>query len=214
MLLSILPCGPIQANCYFLCDEATNNCIVIDPGDAEPVLKYASEQHYTIKKVVLTHGHFDHCMGVSGIIDSVQPEVWINRLDSEFIDGSLDYFSAMQCELTPFSPTNYIEDKSVITMDSIQLEAIHTPGHSKGSMSFVDRNHKFVFSGDTLFFESIGRTDLHGGSMRDLAHSLFETLYSLPDSFTVFPGHGPKTTISHEKANNPLNRFKDHAWLD
>lgn len=210
MKLFCLPCGSLQANCYILADELTGNCIVIDPGDSDPVLDYVEKQHYSIKNILLTHGHFDHCSGVAAIQKKTECTVCIHKADEELVTGDSPYISAMQYGLTPFIPTQYLENNDMIILDSIRLKVLHTPGHSKGCVCFVDEMDSCVFSGDTLFFESIGRTDLHGGSMKDLAASVFNILFSLPDNYTVYPGHAEQTTIGHEKVCNALVRYYDY----
>lgn len=210
MKVSVIPCGPIQANCYILTDESTHNCIVIDPGDAPTVMDYLEKNGFTAKLILLTHGHFDHCMGVSELVSKTNCKVSIHELDEELVNGSSHYISAMQYGLPPFQPSSFLADNGSIVMDSIKLKVIHTPGHSKGSVCFIDVKDGIIFSGDTLFCESIGRTDLHGGSMNDLANSVLNTLFMLPESYVVFPGHGEKTTIAHEKINNPLIRYAEY----
>lgn len=210
MELSTLPCGPISANCYFLADEITHNCLIIDPGDADPVLELIRNKGYALKGVLLTHGHFDHCMGVAEILHRENCDVWMHEDDVELVDASSGYVSAMQYDLPPFSANHLLKGGEIISLDSIHLRVVHTPGHTKGGICFIDETNKNVFSGDTLFCESIGRTDLYGGSMCELARSVLDILFKLPDDYAVFPGHGEKTSIGYEKQHNPLVLYADY----
>lgn len=209
MLFYVLPCGPLQANCYILSDIDTKNSLVIDPGDSRAVLSFMNEQALTVSKIILTHGHFDHCMGAEELSKITGAEIWMHPDDEELVDGST-YVSASQYDFSPFKCSSYLQEGDTVALDSISLNVLHTPGHSKGSICLVNEENGFVLSGDTLFYESIGRTDLHGGSMRELFHSVFDKLFLLPDSFNVFPGHGDRTTIEHEKKSNPLVQYEDY----
>lgn len=210
MILFVIPCGPIQANCYILADDATRNCIIIDPGDAASVLKVIKEKDLFPAKIILTHGHFDHCMGVEALLQATDAEVWMHKEDEELVDGSSSFVSAQRYGLTPFIPSHYFDNNDLVIQDSIQLRVLHTPGHSKGSVCFIDDADNIVFSGDTMFYESIGRTDLHGGSMNALLHSVFDILFQLPDMYKVLPGHGEPTSIKHEKCFNPLVQYENY----
>lgn len=210
MKLSVLPCGPIEANCYILADETTHNCLIIDPGDTAEVMDFIHAKGYCLKIILLTHGHFDHCMGVAGILKQKNCEVMIHEADLELVAGNSRYISAMQYGLIPFSASRLLKDGDDIKLDSIQLKVVHTPGHTKGGVCFVNEDDAIVFSGDTLFCESIGRTDLHGGSMNALANSVLNILFKLPENYTVYPGHGQETSIGHEKSFNPLIVYADY----
>lgn len=210
MELSVLPCGPIEANCYILADELTHNCVLIDPGEAAPVLDLVKAKGYTLKSILLTHGHFDHCMGVADILQQQKCDVMIHGDDEELINGSSGYISAMQYGLKPFAASRLLKDGDEIELDSIHLKVISTPGHTKGGVCYLDEKDKVIFTGDTLFCESIGRTDLHGGSMNALASSVLDTLFSLSEEYTAYPGHGQETSIAHEKKYNPLVVYAEY----
>lgn len=210
MAIVTLPCGPIQANCYIVSDDNTNRCIIIDPGDAEQVLDIVIEKGLSPVKIVLTHGHFDHCMGVAKLSKSTGAEICMHREDEELVNGSSHYLSTTQYGLPPFTPSSFLSHGDIVSIGTLQLQVLHTPGHSKGSICFVDSINRIVFSGDTLFCESIGRTDLYGGSMHDMFHSVFEVLFRLPGDYTVLPGHGESTTIEHEMCKNPLVKYEDY----
>ena len=214
MKLITLPCGPIMANCYFIIASDSGNCIIVDPGDADDVLHVLEENKLHPKLVLLTHGHFDHCMGAAEIHKKTGAEIYLQAEDGEMIGGDNVYISAMQNSLEPFPFSPLPEDGFALSVGDISLKVLHTPGHSKGSVCFIDEADSCIFSGDTLFFESIGRTDLHGGSMRALADSVLKKLFSLPNSYIVYPGHGAATTIAHEKEFNPLARFSSHPWFN
>ncbi len=139
--------------------------------------------------------------------------VYMSREDLDLVSGKGPFFSAMQQVLKPFAPDVFIGEGDMIEAAGLKLRVLDCPGHTKGGLSFVVEGEKAVFTGDTLFRESIGRTDFPGGSIQELMDSVFKKLFALPEDTVVYPGHEGVTTIGHEKECNPLVKYKDHPWF-
>ncbi|NLU23388.1 MAG: MBL fold metallo-hydrolase [Clostridiales bacterium] len=194
-----LTVGPIMTNCYVLCDEAEKVCFLIDPGDeADRVEQLVASSGCELKAILLTHGHFDHCTGVAGILLN-HPElpVYINFKDSaEHKSGSF----YMQFPQLPEKNQRYYGEGDQLTLGSLTVTVMETPGHSAGSVCLVVDD--VIFSGDTLFRLSCGRTDLAGGSYSDMLRSLGR-LGRLEGDYRVYPGHEAATTLADERSGNP-----------
>ncbi|MGB2630606.1 MAG: MBL fold metallo-hydrolase [Candidatus Omnitrophota bacterium] len=177
--------GPLGTNCYVVHGKDSREGLLIDPGACDPgIAAYIRDNKINVQYILNTHGHPDHVAGNLGF----GFPILIHELDESYI--------------RPIKPAWFLRDGDVITLGGIKLEIIHTPGHTPGSVSV--RSGDILFSGDTLFLEGVGRTDLPGGDHAALLKSVKEKLMVLPDSVRVFPGHGPETTIGHEKENNPF----------
>lgn len=199
-ILETICVGPLEVNCYILGCKRTSEAVIIDPGDDfEKIKKRLEEIGLKPKFILNTHGHADH-IGANGRFGL---PVMIHRADVTFLKNPVKNLSA-QFGLTVSSPKSdrLLEDKEKINVGDLVLEVIHTPGHTPGSISF--KCDDMVFTGDTLFCEGVGRTDFSYSSEKDLFKSIHEKLLILPDSTKVYPGHGPASTIGHEKANNPF----------
>lgn len=199
--------GPFQENTYILWDN-THECILIDPGNTnlqEDTLlsEFIHNHQLTPKRVLLTHGHLDHIAGNDSIFSKYQllPEVHPDDLFLIHAHALTAQMYGIPCHPSPL-PKNFIQDKNIIRFGHSELHCIHTPGHSPGSITFYSPSQKFIISGDVLFHESIGRTDLPKGNYDTLKESIQKKLYTLPDDTIVYPGHGPTTTIAHEKKFN------------
>lgn len=188
--------GLLGNNCYFLCDESTHLCAVIDPSAAgRHIVDFAKKQGYTIDKVFLTHGHFDH-VGATKPLHELLPAVpiYIHAADTDgktnMSHGKLVY-------------TNTYSDGDRLTVGALRVQIISTPGHTPGSVSLMAENA--LFTGDTLFEGSCGRTDFDGGSVEAMMASL-RRLGELSGDFDVYPGHGGTSTLSRERETNPYLR--------
>ena len=203
MTLETIIVGPLEVNCFILYDD-DKNAMIIDPGDnGEAILKRIDTLGLSVKKLINTHGHFDH-IGANGFLkEKTGAELLIHGEDEEFLDHADIAASAfgLTCEPSP-PPDVRLKDGDVIETGSIKLEVIHTPGHSPGGISLLG-GHK-LFTGDTLFSGSVGRTDLVGGSHEELLRSIKDKLFKLGDTVEVYPGHGSFTTIGDEKRYNPF----------
>lgn len=198
--------GVYQMNCQILGDPETKRAIVIDPGDELPRILAVLRRHdLTPAQVVFTHAHIDH-LGVAAPLLRLHPApVAMHSGDQQLYDRlemQAQWSGAATPERVPID--RYLNEGDTITLDGISLEVRHTPGHSPGSVSLYLPAHGRVIAGDALFQGSIGRTDLPGGSHPQLLRAIRERLFTLPDETVVYPGHGPTTTIGHEKRTNPF----------
>ncbi|GAB5489842.1 MAG: hydroxyacylglutathione hydrolase GloC [Phototrophicaceae bacterium] len=201
-----LTLGMVSTNAYLVADTETNEAILIDPVDKADVIKQAADESgWTIKLILATHAHFDHVLASKDLKEMTGAPFWIHEdcvsmLETLPMQGKLfglgDFPDAA-------IPDRLLKSESeTIELGAIKLETLYTPGHAVGHLSFYMREHKLVFSGDTLFFSSIGRTDLPGGNHARLIQSIREELLPLGDDVKVLPGHMQETTIGFERENN------------
>jgi hydroxyacylglutathione hydrolase len=210
------PSGALQANCYLLAAGAGEPCVIVDPGqDAEePVAQAIREHNLSPVAVVLTHGHFDHCFAITPICDGNDIPGWIHPEDREMLSDPMKGISAEtqaffggRLEMREPADVRELTDNAVLDLAGLRLTVDHTPGHTRGSVTFrsgTEEGGRLLFAGDTLFAGSIGRTDLPGGDVRQMAKSLRTRILTLDDDTVVLPGHGPTTTIGRERASNPF----------
>lgn len=197
--------GAVQTNCYFLQNTDTNEVIVVDPGaKGERIYEEMTNRGYTIKAVLLTHGHFDHVMGADAIRKAAGVKVYLGEEDGKLIENADLNVSAMFG--TPYTTKAdiLVKDGEELELAGIKMKVIHTPGHTAGGVCYYLEEEKILVCGDTLFAESVGRTDFPTSSASALVTAIREKLFILPDEVYVYPGHGPTTTIGHEKENNPF----------
>ena len=195
-----LPLGDYQTNTYIVYDDAASGCVVIDPGyHAAVILKKVQSLGLTVDAILLTHGHFDHVGAVEDIVEATGCKLWMSESDwSQFPNPVTAYFYPIaNCDFTEVS---FCEEGEVIHGGGLSFHAIHTPGHTHGSMCF--RCDHVLFTGDTLFAGSCGRTDLPGGNAKLLRESL-SRLGEMDGFLLVYPGHGESTTLAQEKLYNP-----------
>lgn len=196
--------GPLETNCYLVSCPRTLACAVVDPG-AEPDRIIAAVHRLGLKPALIlnTHGHFDHVGANRDIKDAFDIPLAIHALDNPMLElaGRLEMSFLLEAKDSP--PADFfLQDKAQIPVGESRLEVLHTPGHSPGSVCLLWDG--FLLSGDTLFNEGVGRTDLPGGSDRDLKSSLRSKILVLPPETRVLPGHGPRTTVGQEIASNPF----------
>ena len=192
---TVMALGAYQTNCYILWDEESDRCVVIDPGyEPERILAEAARLGKTIEAVLLTHGHFDHVGAVRTLAAETDCRVYLQENDlsmpPQFTAGPLYY-------------TDLYKEGDVLKLAELTLRVLHTPGHTSGSVCLVTEDA--IFSGDTLFEGSCGRTDLPGGDWATILKSL-KRLAGMEKDYTVYPGHGPSTTLAEEKRWNPYMR--------
>jgi len=208
MKIDRLILGAYQTNCYILrAGEAAKDCLIIDTGlEAGELVDFLQRHKLNPVAVVLTHGHADHITGLAAVRGRFPNiKVYIHKLDSEMLTGEKNNLSAMAGVLFSSEPADFsLEEGDVIEQANIKLDVLHTPGHTPGGICLYSKNEGIVFVGDTLFADSVGRTDMPGGSTTQLIKSIKKKLCPLPDKTVVYPGHGPVTTIAQEKANNPF----------
>lgn len=204
MIVETLVVGMIQANCYVLGDEAAGEAVVIDPGGDTPViLRTLQARKLKAVAVVATHGHFDHVEGLAAMKRATGAPILAHKGDLPLIQGmtTQGLLFGIKVEAAP-PPDRFLEEGETIPFGRHALTVLHTPGHSPGSVSLLA--DKKVFVGDLLFAGSIGRTDLSGGDYDTLIASVRSKIFTLPDDTTVYPGHGPATTVGVEKRTNPF----------
>jgi len=206
MIHEILPVGPLQCNCSIIGDEVSREAMVIDPGDdIEDLLAIIRKPTLQVKQIVITHAHIDHVGGAMKLRGLTGAPILLNQNDYALLK-MLDLQAAW---IGMAAPGTVEIDQSVTTGDIVKAGShsatiLHTPGHSEGSICVYFSAEKTLIAGDTLFAGSIGRTDLPGGSMEKILHSLHTTVLALPDDTVVVPGHGSLTTIGEERESNPF----------
>lgn len=196
--------GLLMSNSYLVFDPVVREGILIDAGDeAEKILKSIDRNRIEVKAIYATHGHFDHILAVRELKEYLGCKFYIHREDLDILEKStLTYKEVIgeRCPEPP-APDGYVEDGDTVKVGDSEIKVLHTPGHTAGSVSYVLDGA--VFTGDTLFAGAIGRHDLPGGNLQQLLISL-NKLLSLPEDYSVYPGHGPSTTIGVEKIFNPF----------
>lgn len=195
-----LPLGSYQTNCYILHEENAGTCAIIDPGyEPATVLEAVRSLGLTVDAILLTHGHFDHVGAVEEIVRATGCALWMSESDyTQFKTPENDFFYPIHdCD---FTEVQFCEDDEIIHAGGLTFHVLTTPGHTWGSVCFLCENA--LFSGDTLFAGSCGRTDLPGGSQSTITESL-RRLAELEGDFAVYPGHGGSTTLAREKKYNP-----------
>jgi hydroxyacylglutathione hydrolase len=206
MILEQIKLGPLETNCYILADAHTRGAIIIDPGDEpEKVEELLKKKKLKAAFIVNTHGHIDHIRAENDL----KLPVYVYKDEVPMLkDSGLNLSELLQVPFKVDAQVHPLEDNQEITLDSLRLKVLHTPGHTPGGISLLllQPKDKIVFTGDTLFHSSVGRTDLPRGSHEELIDSIKTRLLILSDDTICYPGHGPQTTIGREKAGNPFLR--------
>ena len=203
MDIRILPCGPLSVNTYIVSSEGPD-CIVIDPGEEAAVTRCLEKNGLNCAAILLTHGHFDHIGGVPGLLRRYPGcKVYIHPDDGPMLSDPRACLASWFGR--SFEPVREYEIlcEGPMSLCGFSFEVLHTPGHSPGSVSFLFAPSKVVFSGDTVFQCSVGRSDLEGGNETALLRSVRTLLDSIPDGTVIYPGHGPETEKSFEQEHNP-----------
>ena len=205
MLFETIVVGPLGVNCFILGDKQSNEGMIVDPGaDCEMILAAVHHFGITVKYIVNTHGHFDHIGCNRTLKEKTGAQLLAHKEDVQFLVNAAR--SAQKYGLTVENspePDVFLTDGMKLELGRRVIEVLHTPGHTQGGCCLYLANEKLVITGDTLFADSVGRTDLPGGSHDQLIQSIKAKLMPLPDDTVVWPGHGPSSTIGQERSFNP-----------
>ncbi|MCB1194993.1 MBL fold metallo-hydrolase [bacterium] len=203
-MIRMITSGPFDTNCYVLCCEQTHEGIVIDPAfDTNQLKTLIKDLSLTIKFILLTHGHFDHCGGLAPLKEALKDiPIAIHPDDLPLVATARQQAGLYGIRISDVPlPDTFIHEGDLFSFGKYTLKALHTPGHTPGGVCFY--TDEYLFAGDTLFQRSIGRTDLPGGNFQQLISSIKNKLFTMHDFLTVYPGHGGGTTIGEEKQYNP-----------
>ena len=205
MKIETLVLGDVRTNCYLLINEKTLETIVVDPADrADVIVRKAVDEGLTLKAIFLTHGHGDHILAVSDLKRDFSLQVYAAEAEQELLLDPAQNLSKLLFGVSvTVKPDVLLKDGQEFTEAGMGFRMLPTPGHTPGGCCYYQPEEKALFSGDTLFCGSIGRTDFPGGSLSELVRSVKEKLLVLPEDVKVYPGHEEMTTISHEKRYNP-----------
>lgn len=206
-ILNVL-CGVMGVNAYILYNDGDDRAIVIDPGSAEEVMDQLKKHSLRATDILLTHGHFDHIAGLARLKAATNATIWVHEDDALMLMNdvkNLSVLMGMRCEHVPTD--KLLKGGETLNLNGISIKVLHTPGHSPGGVSYLVDEAHVVFTGDTLFKVSVGRTDFMGSNESDLYQSILEKLFVLPDDYTAYPGHMDETTIGFEKKYNSFVQY-------
>lgn len=196
--------GSYATNCYLLYREGASEVIVIDPADAgEQIYKKLTEKGFQIAAIFLTHGHFDHIWGAKALKELSGAKIYALKEEKALCESAKLNVSGWAGRAYSLTPDVLVEDGEKVTVAGMTCKVLATPGHTEGSCCYYFETAGLAVCGDTIFFESVGRTDFPTGSSSKLVRSVREKIFTLPDEVQLYPGHGDSTTVGHEKQYNP-----------
>ena len=204
MIFETIVVGHLAVNCFILGCETTREAVIVDPGaDAQRVLDAVKKLDLKVRYVINTHGHFDHVGGNSKVVAATGAPLLVHEADIPFLSRASDVavMYGLQAENSP-APAEFLKEGMTISFGTCSIKVLHTPGHTPGGCCLYLESEGKVITGDTLFADSVGRTDFPGSSHEALITGIREKLLVLPDETAVYPGHGPATTIGHERRHN------------
>lgn len=197
--------GSLGTNCYLLMNEETKECIIVDPATCPDYLVgHIKTEGYAPKAIFLTHSHFDHVMGIDGFVKEFGIPVYLHEEEEKLLKDPQLNLSAMFGTTYSYSQVKCLKDGEILSVAGLTFRIIHTPGHTAGGCCYYEEAEGVLISGDTLFHQSVGRSDFPTGSMSTLVRSVKEKLFCLPDDTMVYPGHNDVTCIADEKMYNPF----------
>jgi hydroxyacylglutathione hydrolase len=206
MIQKGLTVGLLEVNCYILGDEVTKEAVVIDPGgDEDEILEVLNYNKFKLKLIIDTHGHFDHVDANQPLKEATRAKIAVHEADAQMLDKpSAEAMFFTGNRLRTSQADILLKENDILTFGQYRLKVLHTPGHTPGGISLVLEDHTYVYVGDLLFAGSIGRTDFPGGSYDALINAVRTKIFPLGDNYTVYPGHGPVTTVGQERKYNPF----------
>ena len=214
MQLITLITGPIEVNTYLIFGKNEGECFIVDPSDTDMVVQELERLALKPTHILLTHGHFDHILSVADLRERYGCAVCIHEADAEALSSSSKSLSVMMgFGVKHCTPDMLLKGGELLSCAGFSEKVLSTPGHSKGSVCYVLEGERALFSGDTLFHLSVGRTDLPGGDAGELYASIAYCLFRLGGAYDVYPGHMQKTTLDYERQRNPfVNRWSPETW--
>lgn len=209
MQIKTFVAGPVQANNYLVYDEQSKEAVLIDCSDyVQGIIDIVQKENLNVKYILLTHGHFDHVLGINAMKEALNTKAYVHEGDAEQVAHTSEIMMMFglpfNLDVNP-KIDGTLKDIENLTFGSEKIEIIETSGHTEGCVCY--KIGDVLFSGDTLFQGSVGRTDLPGGDFSALRHSIKDVLFNLDENITVFPGHGDKTTIAYEKKFNDIVNY-------
>ncbi len=196
--------GQVQTNCYVVMNEENKECFIIDPGaSAKQLAERIRKDELKPTAIILTHGHFDHAGAAEELAKEFDVKIYAQEAEKDTLQNPNKNVSCMVGESKSYPVDVLLKDGQEIELAGFLIKAFHTPGHTEGGCCYYLKEEGVLFSGDTLFAQTVGRTDLPGGSMSQIVRSIKEKLMILPDDTTIYPGHGDPTTIETERMYNP-----------
>ena len=201
--------GPVSTNCYVICNEKTKEAVIVDPADhASRILDKCCELNVKPEAILLTHGHFDHIMAAKEVKEAFGCKIFAGRAEEKMLlDPGMNMSVNMGIRQISIHPDVLVDEGDELLLAGYTWKVLETPGHTPGCVCYYCAEEEVLISGDTLFAESLGRTDFPGGSTSAIIKSISEKLFALPDDTMVYPGHGEPTTIGHEKKYNPVAMY-------
>ena len=197
--------GSMGTNCYLLINEDTKELVVVDPATCPDYLvSHIKSNGYIPKAILLTHAHFDHVMGIDGWVKEFDIPVYLHEDEKQILEDPRLNLSGVFGTNYSYNKASCLQDKQILELAGFKFKVIHTPGHTAGGCCYYEEAEAVLFSGDTLFCQSVGRSDFPTGSMSTLVRSIKEKLFCLPEDVMVYPGHNDVTCIADEKVYNPF----------
>lgn len=204
--LHIIPVSAFQQNCAIIWDDNGSAAVIDAGGEPEKIIQFVESQQLKVEKLLITHGHLDHIMAVEALKAHFKVDVFGSSIEDKPLFEQLPQICRQYGlpDVSAFLPDHWLSEGDSVQVGSLNFSVRHLPGHSPGHIGFFDFDHQVVFSGDVLFQNSIGRTDLYGGNFEQLIQTIQQKLFDLPEDFVVMSGHGQPTTIGEEKRHNPF----------
>ncbi len=197
--------GSMGTNCYLLINEETKEFVMVDPATCPDYLvSHVKSNGYIPKAILLTHAHFDHVMGIDGWVKEFEIPVYLHEEEKQILEDPKLNLSGVFGTSYSYHRVECLRDNQILELAGFQFKVIHTPGHTAGGCCYYEETEGVLISGDTLFYQSVGRSDFPTGSMSILVRSIKEKLFCLPDDVMVYPGHNDVTCIADEKMYNPF----------